>query len=374
MKTSEAAALDAMHVVLAHDYLIQMGGAERVVATLHRMFPRAPIYTSATDRARLLPDFRDARIVNTWMQRLPGIRTQFKKFFPVYPAAFQSLGRVDADVAIVSSSGFAKWLRYTDRTRVFCYCHTPPRFFWQPETYLEFEISNPLVKAAARAFIPWLRRSDYDAAQEVDHFIANSNCVRDRIRECYGRESTVIYPPVEVERFEVQTADEGYGLVLSRLVAYKSIDRAVRAYTASGRRLIVVGEGPDRARLEAMAGPGVEFKGRASDADVTRYLSGCSAFVFPGLEDFGITPVEAQACGKPVLAFAGGGALETVVDGVTGMFFHDPSPDAMNAVIDRMERTKWDPHAIRAHAEQFNEQTFMTNLRNFIAEKMEEQP
>ena len=361
-------------VVLAHDYLIQMGGAERVVATLHRMFPAAPIYTSATDRARLLPDFRYARIVNTWMQTLPGIRTHFKKFFPIYSFAFHSLGRVDADVAIVSSSGFAKWLRYTDRTRVFCYCHTPPRFFWQPETYLQFEISNPMLKAAAKTIIPWLRRSDYEAAQDVDHFIANSNCVRDRIRECYGRESTVIYPPVEVERFQVQTANEGYALVLSRLVAYKSIDRAVRAYTASGRRLIVVGDGPDRARLEAMAGPSVEFKGRASDADVTRYMSGCSAFVFPGLEDFGITPVEAQACGKPVLAFGGGGALETVIDGVTGMFFHDPSPEAMNAVIDRMERTSWDPHAIRAHAEQFDERHFMSNLRNFIAAKLEGQP
>ena len=363
-------ALAEKRVILAHDYLLQMGGAERVVASLHRAFPAAPIYVSATDPARLLPDFRDAEIHNTWMQRLPGIKTQFKKMFPLYPFAFRALGRLDADFAVVSSSGFAKWLRFTDRTKVFCYCHTPPRFFWQTDDYLANEVQSRAVKTAAKLLIPWLRASDHRAAQRVDFFIANSQCVQARIRECYGRESEVIYPPVEVDRFTVSARHDGSYLVLSRLVAYKGIDRAVRAFTASGKRLIVVGDGPDRARLQAMAGPSVEFAGRVSDAEVKRYLENCYAFVFPGLEDFGISPVEAQAAGKPVLAFGAGGALETVVEGVSGMFFHDPEPAAINAVIARFEQVRWDAVAIRANAERFAEAKFVSTLRAFIASKL----
>lgn len=362
--------LDQQRVVLAHDYLMQMGGAERVVASLHRTFPAAPIYVSATDRARLLSDFDGAAIRNSWMQRIPGINTHFKKLFPVYPFAFRSFGRVAADVAVVSSAGFAKWLRFAKDARVFCYCHTPPRFFWQADHYLENEVQSAMLKAAAKLFIPWLRHADYSAAQDVDYFIANSKCVQARIMECYGRKSVVIYPPVEVDRFAVTGRDEGYYLVLSRLVAYKGIDRAVRAFSASGRRLIVVGDGPDRSRLEAMAGPSVEFKGRASEQDVKRYLENCYAFVFPGLEDFGIAPVEAQAAGKPVLAFGEGGALETVVEGVTGLFFHDTSPAGINAVADRFEKVTWVPAAIRAHAEKFAEAHFVAAMRSFIESKL----
>jgi glycosyltransferase involved in cell wall biosynthesis len=361
--------LDEQRMVLGHDYLIQMGGAERVVAALHRIFPHAPIYTSAVAPGRLLPDFRDAKIHRTWMQHLPGIDTHFKKYFPLYPLAFRSFGRLDAEVAVVSSSGFAKWLRFTPRTKVFCYCHTPPRFFWQTDDYLAGEVRNAALRLAARAFIPALRRSDFRAAQRVDHFIANSQCVRTRIRECYGREAEVIFPPVEVGRFNVTSRDEGYWLVLARLVAYKGIDRAVRAFSESGRRLRVVGDGPDRARLEAMAGPAVEFTGQLPDAEVKHQIEGCRALIFPGLEDFGIAPVEAQAAGKPVLAFGAGGALETVIDGVTGMFFTDPTSAGINAAIERFERMSWDPARIRAHAGQFAEARFAAALREFIEER-----
>jgi glycosyltransferase involved in cell wall biosynthesis len=372
--TTPGSALADKQVALGHDYLIQMGGAERVVAALHRMFPQAPLYVSATDTGRLLPDFRDAQIVNTWIRHLPGIRTHFKKLFPIYPFAFRGLGEIDVDFALVSSSGFAKWLRFTPRTRVFCYCHTPPRFFWQTEHYLENEVQSRAVKAAARIFIPPLRRSDYRAAQRVHHLIANSECVRQRIRECYGRDSTVIHPPVRVDRFVAQPEHDGSWLILSRLVAYKRIDRAVRAFTASGRRLVIVGDGPDRARLEAMAGPNVEFKGHTSDDEAKHYLERCYALVFPGLEDFGITPVEAQACGKPVLAYGEGGALETVRLGETGLFFQDPEPVAMNAVVAEFEKIAWSPQAARANAERFSEEHFTNTLRTFLAEKLATTP
>ena len=353
-------------IILGHDYLIQMGGAEKVVASLHRAWPKAPDYE------KLLPDFRDAEIHNTWMQHIPRINSQFKKLFPVYPFAFKSLGTLDADAAVVSSSGFAKWMRFTPRTQLFCYCHTPPRFFWQTEHYLKDEISSGLVKAMAKVFIPPLRRSDYRAAQKVTHFIANSECVQARIKQFYGRESVVIYPAVEVHRFDVQTSDDGFYLILSRLVSYKGIDRAVAAFAKSGKRLVIAGSGPDRARLEKLAaGAGnIEFKGRVSDAELKHLIERCYAFVFPGLEDFGITPVEAQAAGKPVLAYGDGGALETVVPGETGLFFKDPAPDAINAVVEQFERIQWNPARIRANAERFSEDKFICAMKTLVASKL----
>ncbi len=359
-------------IILGHDYLIQMGGAEKVVASLHRAWPNAPLYVSATDYSKLLPDFRTADIHNTWMQKLPGINTHFKKLFPIYPFAFKSLGKLDADAAVVSSSGFAKWMRFTPRTQVFCYCHTPPRFFWQTEDYLRNEVSSRLVKAVAKVFIPLLRRSDYKAAQRVTHFIANSECVQARIKKFYGRESVVIYPAVEVHRFDVQTDNDGFYLILSRLVSYKGIDRAVAAFAKSGKRLVIAGSGPDRERLEKLAaGAGnIEFRGRISDDEVKRLIERCYAFVFPGLEDFGITPVEAQAAGKPVLAYGDGGALETVIPGETGLFFKDPAPDAINAVVEEFERITWNPARIRANAERFAEEKFITAMKSLVEEKL----
>ncbi len=359
-------------IILGHDYLIQMGGAEKVVASLHRAWPKAPLYVSATDYSKLLPDFRTADIRNTWMQKLPGINTHFKKLFPIYPFAFKSLGKLDADAAIVSSSGFAKWMRFTPRTQVFCYCHTPPRFFWQTEDYLRNEVSSGLVKAMAKVFIPPLRRSDFRAAQRVTHFIANSECVQARVKKFYGRESVVIYPAVEVHRFDVQTENDGFYLILSRLVSYKGIDRAVAAFAKSGKRLVIAGSGPDRERLEKLAaGAGnIEFRGRISDDEVKRLIERCYAFVFPGLEDFGITPVEAQAAGKPVLAYGDGGALETVIPGETGLFFKDPAPDAINAVVEQFERITWNPARIRANAERFAEAKFIAAMKSLVEEKL----
>ena len=359
-------------IILGHDYLIQMGGAEKVVASMHRAWPEAPIYVSATDYGKLLPDFRDADIRNTWMQKLPGMNSHFKKLFPVYPFAFKSLGVLDANAAVVSSSGFAKWLRFTPRTQTFCYCHTPPRFFWQTEHYLKNEVSSGLVKAMAKVFIPPLRRSDYRAAQKVTHFIANSECVQARIKEFYGRESVVIYPAVEVHRFDVQEKNDGFYLILSRLVSYKGIDRAVAAFAKSGKRLVIAGSGPDRARLEKLAGGAgnIEFRGRVEDTEVKRLIETCYAFVFPGLEDFGITPVEAQAAGKPVLAYGDGGALETVIPGETGLFFRDPEPEAINAVVAEFERIEWNPARIRANAERFAEEKFITAMKALVDEKL----
>ena len=362
-------------LILVHDYLIQMGGAERLVGSLHRAWPEAPLYVSATDYDHLLPDFNDATIHNTWMQHLPGLRQHHKKLFPVYPTAFRSLGSLDAAAAMVSSSGFAKWACFTPRTRVFCYCHTPPRFFWQTDSYLRDEVHSPVLKALAKLFILRLRPGDIASARKVHHFIANSNTVRQRIRDTYGRDSVVIYPPVETHRYHVSPRHEGYYLILSRLASYKGIHFAIAAFKESGRRLVIAGGGSDLGRLQGLAAgaTNIEFRGRVSEEEGVRLMENCRAFVLPGLEDFGITPLEAHAAGKPVLAYGAGGALETVVPGRTGMLFTSRTPECINEALRQMEAITWDPDFIREHAEKFSEDRFITAMQDYVQQRLLEE-
>jgi len=353
-----------MKLVLAHDYLVQMGGAERVVAAMHRQFPSAPIYTSAVARQGLMEEFCDADIRTTWMQSLPLIdhHTHFKKYFALYPFAFRSFGTVDADVAWVSSSTFAKFLKFSPSTRTVCYLHNTTRFLWQTDEYLDYEVARGPLNRLVRAFLPRLREADREATAAMDVLVSNSRNVQDRIRRCYGLESLVINPPVETARFVRSDTDDGFFLIVSRLLGYKRIDLAIRALGKSGRRLVVVGEGPDLARLRELAGPGVEFCGRLPDAAIQDYYSKCRALVLPAEEDFGITPVEAMACGKPVIAYGKGGALETVVEGCTGTFFREQSVDSLVDAVDRCEATSWDSFAIRAHAEKFSREAFLEKM------------
>ncbi|CAN0627977.1 Glycosyl transferase group 1 [Burkholderia multivorans] len=355
-----------MKKAIVHDYLVQMGGAEQVVATLHRMYPDACVYTSVVNHRVLMDDLRGARLVDTWLRFLPTINRNFKKYFPLFPLAFRSLGKINADVAIVSSSGFSKWARFTQSTTSICYCHTPPRFFWIQDSYLDQEIKSRTVRAIVKPILAVLRKMDYRAAQRISFFVANSQCVKDRIRDFYNRKAVVIYPPVRVSDFEPSQEHKGYYLIVSRLVGYKRIDIAVRAFSKNGRRLVVVGDGPDRVNLEKMAAGNVEFTGRVSRDEVKRYMSDAYAFVFPGLEDFGIAPIEANACGKPVLAYGGGGALETIIPGKTGMFFHSQVPDAINETLDAFEAVKWSAEDCAAQARKFSEERFMDEMENFV--------
>jgi len=357
-------------MVIGHDYLIQMGGAERVVASMLRKWPGSPVYTSAARFETLLPEFREAKIHTSWMQRLPGVQGHFKKYFPLYPAAFRSFGVIDAPVAWVSASTFAKCLRFTPRTASILYCHNPTRFLWQAEDYVDHEVRNRSLSGLVNMASPLLRTIDRAAARRFDVILANSENVRQRIAKCYGRDAELVYPPVDVERFEVSRRDEGFYLVVSRLVAYKSIQRAIEACNYLGRRLVIVGNGPDRNRLLGMAGPTVEFRGHIPDEEVRELMETCRALIFPGQEDFGITPVEAGACGKPVLAFKGGGAIETVIEGETGRFFDQENTtlvDAMHA----LDATAWDPQRIRRNAERFSEACFHERMERVVARVLE---
>lgn len=353
-----------MKLVLAHDYLIQMGGAERVVATMHRRFPEAPIYTSAVCRSTLWKDFADADIRTTWLQHAPSIEhhTHFKKYLPLYPLAFRSFGEVKADCAWISSSTFAKYMRFAPGTRSVCYIHNPTRFLWQTDEYLDHEVRHGLLNRIVRSFVPIFQKYDKAAAGRMTVLVANSRNVQDRIRRFYERDSIVIPPPVQTDRFQLSLEDDGYYLIVSRLLGYKNIDLAVKAFSRSGKRLVILGEGPFRTDLEKMAGSSVQLLGRLSDEEVQHHFARCKAFLFPGHEDFGITPVEAMACGKPVVALKKGGALETVVEGRSGVFFEDTTADALAAAVDRLETIQWNPVEIREHAQQFSEAKFLARM------------
>lgn len=361
-RVPEESAKYMKNLVIAHDYLIQMGGAERVVAAMLRGYPGAPVYTSAVKRSTLLPEFRTADIRVSWMQQLPGIERHFKKYFALYPLAFRSFGPVDAPVAWVSASTFAKCLRFTRRTATVLYCHNPTRFLWQPDSYVNREVRNSAFSSAVRLISPVLKKVDRAAARKFDRVVVNSRNVQAQVRRAYGINADVVNPGVSLDRFQPSERDEGYYLIVSRLVAYKEIDRAVLACTRLKRRLIVAGDGPDRARLEGLAGPTVEFLGAVSEERVQELMESCSAFVFPGNEDFGIAPVEAQACGKPVIAFGGGGALETVVENVTGCFF-DNREITLEQAMQRCETMKWNPAVIRENAERFSEVRFHQRMK-----------
>jgi glycosyltransferase involved in cell wall biosynthesis len=361
-------------LVLVHDFLIQMGGAEKVVEVMAEAWPAAPIATSATMGSNLFPVFRSPRVINTWMQKLPGMLKIHKKLFFLYPFAFRSLRLPAARIAWISSSSFSKWVRKPRGMKFVCYCHTPPRYFWSPDEYLENEIGNPILRRFVRMLMPLFRWSDLRQSRKIDLFLANSQNVRRRIRECYGRNSVVVYPPVDVERFQVGERSEDFYLIVSRLVAYKRIDLAVQAFTALGKRLVIIGDGPDRKRLEAMAGPTVEFLGRAPDEVVTEKMATCRAYVFPGSEDFGIVPVEAQACGKPVIAFRDGGALETVVENKTGVFFDRAEVECLAAAVRDLESRTWDPRRIRRNAERFSTARFLEETRDVLRRVSESVP
>ena len=351
-----------------HDYLVQMGGAERVVASMLKLYPGAPLFTSITAYKGLIPELRDAAIINSFLQSLPAIERIHKLIFPLYPTAFRSLNLSGCDVALISSSGFSKWVSLPAETVAICYCHAPPRFIWDTEAYLENEIGSRLLKSAARQLLALMKDRDLNRAKRMDHFIANSNYIKEKIAKIYGREATVIYPPVAVDELPVSGESRDYYLILSRLVGYKHLDIAIRAFAKNGRQLVIIGDGPDRARLEAMAAgrSNIRFLGLQTREQVRDWLCGAYAVITPSLDDFGIVPVEANACGKPVLAYGKGGVLETVIPGVTGEFFFEPTEEAINDLIGSFETKRWDPRLIRKNAERFSEASFQHRLREFV--------
>jgi glycosyltransferase involved in cell wall biosynthesis len=357
-------------VALVHDYLNQAGGAERVLEQLHKLFPDAPIYTSILDRNVLWPGLRDADIRTSWMQRLPGILRHHRLYLPFYPATFQRLDLRPYDLVISSSSAFAKAAVARRDARHICYCHAPMRFVWDHARYVARENFGRMTEWALAPVIRLLKRWDVRTSREPDVYIANSSTVARRIASYYGRESEIVFPPVAVDRFAPSAVLDDYYLIVSRLVAYKRIDLAVAAFNELGRPLLIIGDGPDRGALARLARPNVRFMGWLPDADVARYYARCQAVAFPGEEDFGITALEANAAGRPVIAYGLGGALDTVVDGETGVLFREQTVRSFRDAVARCDAIAWNAARLRGHAERFNEAAFAAGITAVVERAM----
>ena len=364
-------------VALVHDWLNQVGGAENVLEELVSLFPSAPVYTSFYAPDQMPPAYGRWDIRTTYMQKLPGIAANHQRYMPLYPSAFRSLDLSAFDLVISNKSGFCHAVRThsgDQRAVHVCYCLTPTRFIWLYDQYRARDQITGGVDMLVRPSLAPLRRWDYAAAQRVDHFIAISSAIQTRIQKYYRRDSVVIHPPVDTDYFtpapSTASGDDGdgdYYLIVSRLIPYKRIDLAVQAFRQlPGERLLIVGDGRDRQSLEEQAPPNVTFLGRQSRERVRELLRGCKAFIFPGLEDFGIAPVEALGTGRPVIAFGEGGALDTVAPGVTGELFDEQTAERLTAVLANFDPAFYDAAACRAQAEKFSVETFRHRLLDFL--------
>ena len=358
-----------MRMALVHDWLNQIGGAEDVLESLVEMYPGAPVYTSMYAPDVMPPAYRSWDIRVTWMNRLPGIHRHHQPYLPLYPFAFQGLDLRGYDLVLSNKSGFCHGVRVPPGATHICYCLTPTRYVWNLRDYGRREQLPALANALLPPVIALLRQWDYAAAQRVHHFIAISTEIQARIRHLYGRESVVIPPPVDTSSFQPAPKHEDYFLILSRLIPYKRIDLAIAAFNELGLPLVIAGEGRDRARLQALARSNITFLGRVDDARRAELMARCRGFIFPGLEDFGIAPVQAQAAGRPAIAFAGGGALDTVMDGVTGLLFRQPTGASLAEAVRRFDDSQFDPATIRQFALQFDTQVFKQQMAAFIENK-----
>jgi glycosyltransferase involved in cell wall biosynthesis len=361
-----------MRIALVHDWLNQMGGAESVLEELVDLYAGAPIYTSMYWPERMPAAYRQWDIHTSWMDRLWGIRRHHQLFLPFYPLAFESLDLEGYDVVLTNKSGFCHGVITPPETLHVCYCLTPTRYVWRYHDYALREGIGALPRVVLAPLLLYLRTWDRLAADRVDRFIAISTEVRRRILKYYRRDSVIIYPPVDTERF-VPTGSAGdYFLVVGRLIPYKRVDLAVQACTRLGLPLKVSGAGRDLDRLKEMAGPTVEFLGWVPDDQLPDLMARCKAFLFPGAEDFGITPVQAMAAGRPVIAYASGGALDTVVEGTSGVLFDEQRADALVETLRRFCPQDYDPLTIRRHAQRFDRSVFRQKMSEYVAQAYEE--
>lgn len=357
-----------MKVALVCSWLNQYGGAERVLEALHDMFPEAPIYTSIYWPEAMPPTYRTWDIHTSFLDKLPLIKKRHQPFLPLYPFAFEEFDLSEYDLVISDSSAFAHGVITPPHTLHICYCLTPARFLWSYHQYIAGEDLGRLARKLLPFFIYRLRLWDRAAADRVDSFATISEVVRRRIAKYYRREAQVIPPPVDTESYLPCETHEDYFLIVSRLVPYKRIDMAVRAFNELDLPLVIIGDGRDRTRLEAMAQPNIRFLGRLPDGEVRHYFARCRALIFPGEEDFGISCVEVQAAGRPVIACAAGGALETVEEGVSGLFFPQATAASLAEAVRSFDHRQYDPATIRQRAQAFSIENFKARMRGFIEE------
>ena len=362
--------IPARRVALAHDWLTGMRGGEMVLEELCHMFPKADLFTIAHIRGTVSPLIESRRVIESPIVKLPGGRRLFRFWLPLFPWAVEALDLRGYDLIISSSHCAIKGLIPPPRAAHISYVHTPMRYVWDMRSdYLGSQRIGPILRAIAGLAAHYLRNWDVVASTRVDQLVANSNHVRHRIQKYYRRDSKVVYPPVSIEHYTPGPGTGNYFLTVSALVPYKRVDLAVRTCKRLGVRLVVVGDGPERARLQKMGGDKTEFIGWQTQEELTELYRNASALLYPGEEDFGIAPVEAQACGRPVIAYGFGGALDTVVpsgNDQTGIYFYEQTPESLSQAMKQLDSVPFDTGAIRRHAEQFSRQRFRQEMYDVI--------
>lgn len=356
-----------MKIALVHDYLVQYGGAERVLEALTEIFPKAPIYTMVYDKNLMNGAFSNRRIITSFLQRIPFIGSHHRLFPVLMPMAIEEFDLSGFDVVLSDSNSYAKGVITTPNTLHITYCHTPMRYAWDDcHKYLrEFKYSK-----ITKKFIPfamnYIRLWDKISADRPDIYIANSNFVASRIKKYYSKPSLVINPPVSTENFHISEEIGDYYLMVGRALAYKRFDIVIDAFNILGLPLKIIGKGPEMKKLKKRSKNNIEFLGYLDDAQMSGYYSRCKAFIFPSEEDFGITPLEAMASGRPVIAFGVGGALETVIEGKTGLFFDEQTPEAIIKTLQNFHPENFDACKIREHALKFDKSLFKEKIKSFI--------
>ena len=362
-----------MRLALVHDYLSQDGGAERVLKAFHEIWPEAPIFVLFHDRKKI-PYFDAEKIKESFLAKMPFVRSAFQWYLPWMPAATEKHRLGEFDVVLSSTSAFAKGVITAPGTLHISYCHTPPRYLWaEGADYVDDLRRGPAVRAILAGVLHRLRLWDKMSADRVDFFIANSRHVQRRIQKYYRRPSEVIYPPVETKNFKIAEGLGNYFAAGGRLVPYKRLDIAVQAFNRLKLPLKIFGLGPELEHLKKRAKPNIEFLGKISEAEKAELLSRALAFIHPQMEDFGITPVEAMASGRPVIAFGEGGALETITEGASGVFFRQQNWESLLDAVLNFHPENWDSAKIRERALEFDAEIFKNKIRKFVADRWEEQ-
>ena len=357
-----------MKIAFIHDYLLSHTGSEKLFGTLIEIMGDGDIYTILYDREK----FKYLKNVrSTFLDNLKIIN--YKYLVPFFPVAVKSIDLGNYDIIISSSHAWSKNINKPEDSLHICYCHTPMKFAWDfKKIYLDNE--SLILRPVINLYLNYLKKWDYKNTKNVDYFIANSKNVADRIKRYYNRDSIIIYPPLDTE-FHIpnNNSDEGFFLIVSRLVEYKRIDIAIKAFNKLGLKLRIIGSGRDENKLKKLVnGSNIEFLGRLSDLEVREYYRKCTALIFPGEEDLGFTPLEAQSCGKPVIAYGKGGTLETVIEGETGHFFHKQTPEALIKAIKEFNNMEFNAEECRENALRFDKEIFKKKIKEFIKEKYRE--
>ncbi|MFK7801615.1 MAG: glycosyltransferase [Anaerolineae bacterium] len=362
-----------MKTALVHDWLNQIGGAEDVLEVLVDMYPQAPLYTSIYWESKMPTHWKEWDIRTSFINRLPFAQRFQQLYLPIYPMAFDAFDFRGYDLVLSNKSGFCHGIITEPETLHICYCLTPTRYIWRYNQYTERENMRPLLQNGLVPFLHYLRLWDRLAADRVDHFVAISEAVRRRIVKYYRRDAEIIYPPVDTTRFSPVGSEqvEDYYLFVGRLVPYRRLDLLIEAFNKLKKTLYIAGSGRDRERLESLSNSNIHFLGFVPDEELPPLVAKAKAFIWPGEEDFGIAPIQAMAAGRPAIAYAAGGALDTIIPEKTGILFEDQTVSGMIEAVEYFERFEWRPDEIKTHASQFDTTIFKQKLDSFVNKKLE---